>query len=122
MDEVSEDIVSRFFEPTSPYVSSAPHLEIPEHLAAEAISIPMRYALPSEDEIGAVIRGSHNSGGEMGTRAEDVLARFAELRPGKLGVKEKVVEVIQRRCKVTDNADGNFVWLKWIHSAKPSEH
>lgn len=115
LEEVSEDIVSRFFEPTSPYVSSAPRLEIPEHLAAEAISIPMRYALPSENEIGAVIRGSHSSGGEMGTRAEDVLARFAELRPGKLGVKEKVLEVIQRRCKVTDNADGNFVWLKWIH-------
>jgi hypothetical protein len=26
-----------------------------------------------------------------------------------------VLEVVQRKCNVVDNADGNFQWLKWKH-------
>jgi len=75
----------------------------------------MRFALPTEEEIGSIVMGTHVSGGGLGVRFDELLARFAEIRPGKLGVKEKVLEVVQRKCELTDNADGNRVWLKWKH-------
>lgn len=80
----------------------------------------MQYALPSEEEIGSVVRGSHKSGGSKGLRLDELIARFEDLRGGKMGVKEKVTEVVSRKCEVVDNADGNFVWLKWKYPAKRS--
>lgn len=76
----------------------------------------MKYALPTEDEIGTMVRGSHNSGGGTGIRLDELVSKFNDLRPGKMGVKEKVIEVARRKCEVVDNKDGNFVWLKWKHT------
>ncbi len=110
---VTPDNVSRFFDPDSPYIEGAPKLHIPEDLATNLISNPMKFALPTEAEIGSVVTGQHASGGEMSIRIDELLTRFADLRPGKMGVKEKILEVIERRCDLIDNADGNSVWLKW---------
>ncbi|PPQ93242.1 hypothetical protein CVT25_015240 [Psilocybe cyanescens] len=118
LKEVSAEIVSRFFDPKSPFLSSAPSLSFPAELTSGTISNPLKYALPTEEEIGSVVTGSHASGGGLGLRFDELLARFAELRPGKMGVKEKLLEVVQRRCELTDNADGNQVWLKWKHQSK----
>ncbi|RDB21423.1 3-hydroxyisobutyryl-CoA hydrolase, mitochondrial [Hypsizygus marmoreus] len=117
LEDVSDEMVSRFFAPTSPYLASAPTLSIPEHVSA-VTSRPMKYALPTEDEIGSLVRGSHSAGGGSGISLEELLAKFNDLRQGKMGVKEKVLEVARRKCEVTDNADGNFVWLKWKHSLR----
>lgn len=79
----------------------------------------MKYTLPTEDEIGAMVRGSHNAGGGTGISLNELVAKFKDLRPGKLGVEEKVREVAQRKCDVVDNGgDGNAVWLKWRHSVE----
>jgi len=75
----------------------------------------VKYALPTEDEIGSLVRGSHTSGGGTGLRLDELLSKFNDLRQGKLGVKEKILEVVGRKCDVVDNGDGNFVWLKWKH-------
>ncbi|KAF9469221.1 3-hydroxyisobutyryl-coenzyme A hydrolase [Collybia nuda] len=115
LNEVSDEIVSRFFSPSSPYLSSVPTLTIPKHLSS-GTSKPMKYALPTEDEIGTMVRGSHISGGGTGIRLDELVSKFNNLRPGKMGVKEKVLEVAHRKCEVVDNKDGNFVWLKWKHS------
>jgi len=117
LEEVSDEIVSRFFSPTSPYLSSAPALSIPDNMTA-GTSRPMKYALPTEDEIGAMVRGSHSAGGGKVLRLEELLSRFIDLRQGKMGVKEKVLEVARRKCELVDNADGNNVWLKWRHSPR----
>jgi 3-hydroxyisobutyryl-CoA hydrolase len=77
----------------------------------------MKYALPTEDEIGTMVRGSHTSGGGTGISLDELLSKFNVLRQGKMGVKEKVREVVHRKCEVVDNVDGNFVWLKWKHSS-----
>jgi len=114
LKEVTSSIVSRFFEPESPYLAGAPKLTISDE-ASDRVSDAMRFALPSEKEIGSVVMGQHSSGGEMSLQMEELLGRFGELRPGKMGVKEKIVEVIERRCDLIDNADGNRVWLKWKH-------
>ncbi|KAM6500435.1 3-hydroxyisobutyryl-CoA hydrolase [Amanita muscaria] len=115
INEVTDDIVSRFFEPNSPFLDSVPKLTAPEHLKA-GTSHPMKFALPTEEEIGAVVRGAHSSGGTTGITLDELVSRFEELRYGKMGVREKVLEVAQRRCQTVDNADGNFIWLKWDHS------
>jgi len=75
----------------------------------------MKFALPTDEEIGAVVRGTHSSGGTTGITLDELLSRFEQLRQGKMGVREKVLEVAQRRCQTVDNADGNYVWLKWNH-------
>lgn len=114
--EVSDEIVSRFFAPTSPYLSSALKLSIPKDVTS-GTSKPMKYALPTEEEIGTMVRGSHNTGGASGITLKELIAKFENLRKGKAGVKDKIVEVVQRKCDTVDNGgDGNFVWLKWRHS------
>lgn len=115
LNEVSDEIVSRFFDPTSPYLNLVPTLMIPAD-SSIATRKPMKYALPTEDEIGSLVRGSHTSGGGTGLRLDELVSKFNDLRQGKLGVKEKVLEVANRKCEVVDNGDGNFVWLKWKHS------
>jgi 3-hydroxyisobutyryl-CoA hydrolase len=114
--DVTPEIVSRFFDAESLFLKDAPSLSLPEDLTPGTPCNPRKYTLPSEEEIGSVVMGSHATGGGLGVRIDELLARFAELRPGKMGVKEKVLEVVQRKCEVTDNRDGNRVWLKWIHT------
>ncbi|KAG5636410.1 hypothetical protein H0H81_008150 [Sphagnurus paluster] len=117
LEGVSDNIVSRFFSMTSPYLSTAPSLSIPEHLSSEVgTHKPMKYALPTEDEIGAMVRGSHTAGGATGVSLDELVSSFNNIRQGKVGVKEKVLEVVRRKCEIKDNGgDGNFVWLKWKH-------
>jgi 3-hydroxyisobutyryl-CoA hydrolase len=114
LEEVTSDIVSRFFDPKSPYLEGVPSLTAADETHNRTPNA-MKYALPSEEEIGSVVRGLHSSGGEMSLQTSDLVARFAELRPGKMGMKEKILEVVERRCDLIDNADGNRVWLKWKH-------
>jgi len=107
LDDVSAEVVENFFEPKSPYLTLAPELTIPADLTSGTLN-PVKYALPSEEEIGRVVNHSDN-----GIQLEKLLQKFTEQQPGKLGVKEKIYEVVQRRCELTGNVNGNKIWLKW---------
>lgn len=107
--------MNRFFDPKSTYLASTPELDIPESSAREDLPAPSKFALPTEEEIGQVVCGSHRSGGVTSIRLDELVTRFNDLRSGKMGVREKVLEVAQRRCEIEDNGDGNTVWLKWRH-------
>lgn len=116
LEEVSDaDIVSKFFLKDSPYLSSAPKITVPDYLSMAKERDPMRYALPTEKEIGTMVRGSHHASGRAGLKMVELISKFEDLRQGKHGVKEKILEVAQRKCEIVDNADGNFQWLKWKH-------
>lgn len=120
LEEVSDDIISRFFDEKSPYLASAPVLTIPETLALGEPADPTKYTLPTEAEIRLVVNGLHQSRASTKVRLHELVDRFDGLRAGKLGVKEKVIEVAQRKCVVKDNADGNRVWLTWKdHPSRP---
>ncbi|KAF9454621.1 3-hydroxyisobutyryl-CoA hydrolase [Macrolepiota fuliginosa MF-IS2] len=119
LTKVTDDLIDRFFDSTSVYLASAPELEVPESSIRDDIPEPSRFALPTEKEIGEVVSGSHISGGATSLRLEELVTRFNNLRPGKMGVREKVLEVARRRCEVEDNADGNAVWLKWKREPTP---
>ena len=75
----------------------------------------MRFCLPTEKEIGAMVRGIHHASGKAGLTQDELISKFERLRKGKHGVREKIIEVVQRKCDIVDNADGNFRWLKWRH-------
>lgn len=107
-----DGLVDRFFDPSSAYLESAPQLEIPDSLTRETPS-PSEFALPTERQIARAVIGSHESSGATSLRLEELVSKFVNSRPGKQGVKEKVLEVARRRCDFKDNADGNAVWLKW---------
>ena len=112
LNDVSAEVVANFFEPGSPYLTMAPELTIPLDLTPPTVK-PVdhaKYALPSEEEIGSKVT-SHASG--RGIQYEELLQKFTEQRPGKLGVKEKIHEVVQRRCEVIEDWNGNKIWLKW---------
>lgn len=112
--DVSAKVVANFFEPDSPYLTLAPELTIPADLTpGTRVMNPAKYTLPSEESIRSVVTGSQAYGRMFGIQIEELLERFNEGRPGKLGMKEKIYEVVQRKCELTDNADGNRVWLKW---------
>lgn len=116
--EVPDGLVDRFFDSSSIYLASAPQLEIPESLTRDPPE-PSKFALPTEAQIAQAVIGSHESGGGTSLRLEELVSRFVNLRRGKLGVKEKVLEVARRKCNPEDNADGNTVWLKWKRGVIP---
>ncbi|KAG5731821.1 hypothetical protein E4T56_gene3 [Termitomyces sp. T112] len=116
--DVSDELVSRFFAENSPYLSGVPTLSISEVLKGQETSNhkPHRFALPTEDEIGAMVRGSHRAGTNTGITLDELVSSFENIQHHKMGVQEKVLEVARRKCEIQDNGgDGNFVWLKWKH-------
>jgi 3-hydroxyisobutyryl-CoA hydrolase len=111
----SGEITRKFFSKDSPFTSPTPAFSAPSHPANVKEPDPAKYALPTELEIGAVVRGSGTSSGGTGLTLEELLSHFGQRRPGKHGIREKVLEVVQRKCDLVDNGDKNYRWLKWKH-------
>jgi 3-hydroxyisobutyryl-CoA hydrolase len=114
VEEVSPAFVSRFFDADSKYLANTPVLSIPDNLARET-GDTMQFALPTEVAIAQRFRNAKH-----GTIAlPDLLSQFEGLdvfRPGKQGAREKVLEVLQRRCEFVDRDDGKQRhWLRWVH-------
>ncbi|KAJ7024318.1 3-hydroxyisobutyryl-coenzyme A hydrolase isoform 1 [Mycena alexandri] len=116
--EVTEDIVDRFFAPHSKFLKGAPTIGdrdfVPQDVdRGHNKRAAFRYTLPSENDIRDVITGEDPESGTMGYTLDDLLEYFHDSRAGKIGVNEKVLEVVRRKTTVVDNEDGNFVWLRW---------
>ncbi|KAM0751626.1 ClpP/crotonase [Meredithblackwellia eburnea MCA 4105] len=67
-----------------------------------------KFSLPSEKEIRDFITGEAKGSGDHVLTRADLINRLTKARGHKGGLKEKVDEVIKRRCQVSD--DG---YLKW---------
>ncbi|PCH37709.1 3-hydroxyisobutyryl-CoA hydrolase [Wolfiporia cocos MD-104 SS10] len=117
VEEVPAEFIEReFFTNYTPEQSTAPRLQVPEWLAGHTKLIsPMQYALPSEEEIRHMVDGSHASSGSTALTLDEVVAKFVALKNGKEGVKEKVLEVVGRRCYEDPDKHTDKKWLKWIH-------
>ncbi|KAL1709649.1 ClpP/crotonase-like domain-containing protein [Schizophyllum commune] len=106
---VTNDIIARFVDKKSPFVDTkGQSFDIPADLAKKPLPFPYLYALPVEDEIAAMVKGSHKESGGNALKRKEVIANFDRLREHKMGVKEKVEEVLSRRC--TEDKDGFLVW------------
>ncbi|KAI0784365.1 3-hydroxyisobutyryl-coenzyme A hydrolase [Abortiporus biennis] len=109
------DIKRRFFEKYSPAKGNSPALDVPEELVNIKIIHPMRYSLPTEEEIGKMVDGSHPaSGGTVITR-DELIKKFEQLRKGKLGLHEKLQDVLARKCVEDVDKETGDKWLRWVH-------
>jgi len=112
VEKVTPAIVARFFDKGSQYLKNTPELSVPDNLSSKAVD-PMRFALPTERAIARYFIQNKS----RAIALPDLLAHFGGvdvLRPGKQGVREKVLEVLQRRCEFVDKGDGKQRhWIRW---------
>lgn len=66
------------------------------------------YALPSEDLIRRVVKGDLPDSGSFALTKEEVIQWFEQKWHAKLGTKEKVEEVLERKTQTAK--DGTLVW------------
>ncbi|PAV23801.1 3-hydroxyisobutyryl-coenzyme A hydrolase isoform 1 [Pyrrhoderma noxium] len=109
LSQVDKEFVKNFFD-NSKYVTSAPKLEIDNSKVQQ--QDPMRYGLPTEEEIKQVVRGEHPQSGALALTREEVVKKFLGMTGNKHGVSEKVYEVLERRCEVIQDPDNNGC-LRW---------
>jgi 3-hydroxyisobutyryl-CoA hydrolase len=97
-----------FFQPGA----NPPQLMLPEalHKPHPPPASFSRYGLPAENELQALVEGRHASSGSGALTLQELIVKAEDLRGGKHGVTEKVLEVASRRC-ATDT-DG---YLRWKH-------
>jgi 3-hydroxyisobutyryl-CoA hydrolase len=108
LDQVNAASLEAFFKTDA----NSPQLVLPEALR-ESHSAPasfLRYGLPSEDELQALVEGNHASSGSGALTLQELITKAEGLRGGKRGVAGKVQEVVRRRCSV--DRDG---YLQWKH-------
>jgi len=115
LSEVSEEFIQKeFFSAFSPEAGTAPKITPPEWIDSHPTSMnPMKYALPTEEEVQQMVTGSHKASGDFAVTVDDLVARFEELKKGKSGVREKVLEIVARKCKLVE--DGGEEYLKWAY-------
>ncbi|KAI0725831.1 3-hydroxyisobutyryl-coenzyme A hydrolase [Fomitopsis betulina] len=114
--EVSDEfILKSFFPRLKASDTTSPRLHPPEWLAKANVMNPMIYGLPTEEEIGRMVVGSHKSSGSTVLTLDELVAKFVEIKGGKAGVREKIEEVVRRRCTTEEDKPAGKVWLKWVH-------
>lgn len=107
LDQVNEESLEAFFTTAE---ADPPQLVLPEASlnSPHAPQSFLRYGLPTEDELQALVRGSHASSGPVALTLQELITKAKDLRGGKRGVAGKVREVVSRRCAV--DQDGYLQW------------
>ncbi|KAH0830733.1 ClpP/crotonase-like domain-containing protein [Lanmaoa asiatica] len=99
VEDVSLEILDRFFSDNSDYLSQMPRLSLPDTLLDHSVS-RTAFALPSESKIVELLRSSCNDGP---VSLSGLLSDMENFIKEKLGTKEKILDVVYRRCQVVDN-------------------
>ncbi len=117
LNEVNdEEIRQTFFSKFSPEQDTAPKITPPAYLPQpNQLADPMRYALPTEVEIRSMVDGSHRDSGATEITLDELLAKFDRARGRKPGMREKILEVVQRKCVSEQDKHMDKRWLKWKH-------
>ncbi|GAA5979180.1 hypothetical protein JCM11641_008452 [Rhodosporidiobolus odoratus] len=118
LSEVSEtDIQSTYFSNSPPFTNPPlPQLEFgksrrsrPRSLAPYTVSPHARFALPTERDIEKVVKGEDAGSDDYAVTKVEVIERLQRRWDGKVGVKEKVEEVLSRRTVEAEQRT-----LKWV--------
>ncbi|KAI0636671.1 3-hydroxyisobutyryl-coenzyme A hydrolase [Trametes polyzona] len=117
LEDVNDsEVLENFFSKYTPEKDTAPRITPPSYVApASKLPDPMQFALPSEAEIRSMVDGSHKASGATEITLDELIAKFENLRKGKAGVREKILEVVQRKCAFEEDKHMNKQWLKWRH-------
>ena len=105
---------SQFYDPESPFLKGVPETTFSKDEMLAVKTDPMRFALPSEAEIGQLVRGDHASSSSTAFTLDELIERSEHLWR-KAGVAEKVKDVVQRRCESVPRSGMEEAHLRWIH-------
>ncbi|KAG8717091.1 hypothetical protein FRC08_008220 [Ceratobasidium sp. 394] len=94
LEETRPDVIKKFFD-DSAYVASAPRLELNRSASGDRL---LRYALPSEGVVQAAIQGSLPGSGSFALTPAELVASFEGKYGQKIGMRQKLEEIIDRRC------------------------
>ncbi|GAA5945939.1 hypothetical protein JCM1841_002063 [Sporobolomyces salmonicolor] len=116
LPEVTDQHIQRTFFASPPPFTNPPVSKLnlsrknrPNALPAYKVSPHARFALPTENRIAEVVRGEAKDSGDYAMTRKEVVARFVAEFAGKVGVREKVEEVLDRRTVV-----GEQDTLRWV--------
>lgn len=113
LEEVDHNtVIDNFFKPTSPFLQDKPTLALEAPPSSGPPPSFMRFSLPSEHYVESVVRGTLVSSGPHALTAEEVIEIVCRTFKNKPGTREKVQEIIQRKCRVLDDPD-KFGCLGW---------
>lgn len=71
--------------------------------------------MPTEEEIGEIVQGSHPTSGLLSMDAEEIQNHMAAIKLGKGGMVSKLKDVLERRCKVVPATAEITEHVEWIH-------
>ncbi|KAG8863149.1 hypothetical protein FRB96_009331 [Tulasnella sp. 330] len=121
-DVKQSDVIDKFFDSNSPFLkdlpetttfTATPEAGVETSAAVATETDPLRFSLPSEEEIGRLVRGDHPSSSDTSLDLPELLERTRDLYR-KAGVEEKVKDVVARRCEVVAKTEGQQEYLRWI--------
>ncbi|KAG8907992.1 hypothetical protein FRB99_001158 [Tulasnella sp. 403] len=107
-------VVERFFQSESRFLKDIPFGMFKRPELISETTDPMRFSLPSEEEIGQLVRGEHPSSSSTALTFEELVAKVQKLT-GKKGVEGKVEDVVSRRCERVPKSGMGEAHLRWIH-------
>ncbi|KAH7889521.1 3-hydroxyisobutyryl-coenzyme A hydrolase [Phlebopus sp. FC_14] len=107
-EDVAPEILERFFSEDSEYRSAMPELSLPDYLQRRDFD-PMVFALPTETEVLRLIRSSCENGP---VALSGLLSGMDGLCKRKFGTREKILDIVHRRCEVVDRQGTPIVSLK----------
>lgn len=113
--EVSDASITKNFFANPPPFSNPPLSGLPfRHVQAKGArpykAYPhARYSLPTEDNIRDVVTGDAKGSGQYAMKEDEIVKKLLKQWQGKVGVEEKVREVLSRRTKA-----GEGETLKWV--------
>lgn len=105
------DVKQTYFHKESPFLAGKEQL----HFLVDSQPPRPTYGLPSEEEIEQRVTGSHADSGGVSLNLEELIQQCEMSRPGKHGVREKVLDVVQRRCKDIPATSNTEAHLQWVH-------
>ncbi|KLO19153.1 3-hydroxyisobutyryl-coenzyme A hydrolase [Schizopora paradoxa] len=111
LEEINQtELIKSFFDSDSQFLNNSPSLELPQErwIGAQEHGGSMKFALPSEEEIERIVRGTHAQSSSMAYSLDDLINKFSRMMSQKHGVEDKIREVAARRCVVTEDR-----WLSW---------
>ncbi|KAG9017923.1 hypothetical protein FRB90_000152 [Tulasnella sp. 427] len=113
-DVTPSTILSKFFSRESPFKQKVPEASFTSPESLSFPTDPMKFSLPSEEEIGRLVRGEHPSSSSTAFSLPELLQKTQELW-GKQGVEVKVNDVVSRRCEVVPKSGMEEAHVRWIH-------
>ncbi|GAA5890979.1 hypothetical protein JCM5296_001249 [Sporobolomyces johnsonii] len=116
LPEVTDAHIQRTFFASPPPFTNPPVAQLDLSRKDRVKALPpyrtsphARFALPSENRIAEVVRGEAKDSGDYAMTRREVVERFVHEFAGKVGVREKVEEVLDRRTVV-----GEQDTLRWV--------